>query len=399
MNKVELLAPCGSLEKLKIAVLYGADAVYIGGKKFSLRARASNFSMEDIKEGTAFAHKHNAKVFVTMNIVPHDEDFDGLEEYLKELESFKVDAIIVSSLYIASVAKRIAPLLEVHLSTQASTLNHLAVDAYKKLGFDRVVLGRELSIDEIRKLKASSDIDLEVFIHGGMCVSHSGRCMLSNHMTNRDANRGGCAHSCRWNYDLYDEGKKLNDNCYFNIGSKDLAAPNFIFDLLDIGVTSLKIEGRMKSLYYIATVVRCYRNLIDKYYEASFDRTKIDLDYYFEEIKKAENRQTSIGFFNGDPKVTEQLYNIRSEEPTKDFLAIVNSYDKETKEAIIEVRNYFEVGSTIEAFGPKLENTSFVLTEMTDLEGEKVDVARHPLEILKIKIPFVVSEFDMLRKK
>ena len=399
MNKVELLAPCGDLEKLKIAILYGADAVYFGGKRFSLRARANNFTMEDIKEGAEFAHSHNAKVYVTMNIVPHNEDFDSLVDYLHELEEYKVDGIIVSSIYIASVAMSEAKSLEVHLSTQASSCNSKSVDTYQKMGFKRVVLARELSIDEIKMIKERTTCDLEVFIHGGSCVSFSGRCMLSNHMTNRDSNRGGCAHSCRWNYDLFDlDKKKLNNSCFYNIGSKDLVGVKYIYDLIKIGVSSLKIEGRMKSLYYIATVIRCYRNLIDAYYENGLDKDSVDLDYYYKEILKAENRLTSIGFFNGDPTPNEQLYNIRSEEPTKEFVGIVMEYDEATGLAMVEQRNYFEIGDTIEAFGPNLKNTSFKVDTMTDIDGTLLDVARHPLQIIKINVPFKVAKFDMLRK-
>ena len=278
-NRVELLAPAGNLEKLKIAYLYGADAVYAGGKKFSLRARASNFSNEDIKEASTFAMSLGKKLYITMNIVPHESDLGELEEYLKYLESVGVTGIIVSSLYIASVAKRVSPKLELHLSTQASVSNHESVKFYEKLGFKRVVLARELDIKEISSVVKNVNAEIETFIHGGMCVSYSGRCMLSNYMTNRDANRGGCAHSCRWNYDIIYNNKKLN-NRYFNMGSKDLNSFKQIFDLIDAGVTSLKIEGRMKSLFYIACIVRTYRYLIDDYYKYHGDKSKVDFDYY-----------------------------------------------------------------------------------------------------------------------
>lgn len=398
MKKVELLAPAGDLEKLKIAVIYGADAVYIGGKKFSLRARASNFSIDDIKEGVKFAKSHNAKVYATMNIVPHDEDFDDLEEYLYELRDAQVTGIIVSSLYIASVARRIVPEIECHLSTQASVTNSLAVKEYENLGFNRVVLGRETSLEQIKKIQERSNIELEVFIHGGLCVSYSGRCMLSNHLTNRDANRGGCAHSCRWNYDLYDGDRKINTCGYFNIGSKDLVGVRHLHKLIELGVASLKIEGRMKSVYYIATVVRCYRKLIDAYYKQKESKEEIDLKYFYNEIEKAENRLMSIGFFDGHPTINEQLYNIRSETPTKDFIGIVTSYDEENKIAIIEQRNYFVKGDEVEFFGPNLENTKFVIEEMKDIDDNDLDIARHPLQLLKIKIPFKVSKYDMMRK-
>lgn len=398
-QRVELLSPAGDLEKLKIAIIYGADAVYIGGKKFSLRARASNFTIEDIYEGAKFAKEHNAKLYVTMNIVPHDEDFDGLEEYLLELRNAGVTGIIVSSLYIAKVARKVVPEIECHLSTQASVINSLAVKQYQKLGFNRVVLGRETSLEQIKKIQEKSNIELEVFIHGGLCVSYSGRCMLSNHLTNRDANRGGCAHSCRWNYDLYDGQRKVNpEGYYFNIGSKDLVGVKHIFSLLDLGVASLKIEGRMKSIYYIATVVRCYRMLIDNYYKIKESLNKVDLDFYYKEIEKAENRLMSIGFFDGSPTTNEQLYNIRSETPTKDFIGIVLDFDENNNIATIEQRNYFTLGDEVEFFGPDLMNKKAKITEMTDINGENIDVARHPLQLLKIKVPFKLSKYDMMRK-
>ena len=397
-NKVELLAPAGDLEKLKIAYLYGADAVYVGGKKFSLRARASNFSLDDIKEAADFSKSLNKKLYITMNIVPNESDLSELEEYLLYLESVGVTGIIVSSMYIASVAKRVAPKLELHLSTQASVSNHESIAFYQEFGFKRVVLARELDLKEIKNVVKKSGIVVEVFIHGGMCVSYSGRCMLSNYMTNRDANRGGCAHSCRWNYDIYTLDNKKLTNRYFNMGSKDLNAYKQIFDLIDSGVSSLKIEGRMKSLFYIACIVRTYRYLIDDYYKYHGDKSKVDYDYYNNEILKAENRLTSVGFLKGPVTKSEQLYNIRNDNPTKDFLGIVLDYDSETKIATIEQRNYFTVGTKVEFFGPKLKNHSFVIPSMVDNEGEKIDVARHPLQILKIKVPFTLHKFDMMRK-
>lgn len=401
-NRVELLAPAGDLEKLKIAIIYGANAVYIGGKKFSLRARASNFSIEDIYEAVKFANEYKAKIYVTMNIIPHDEDFEELEEYLLLLQKAGVTGIIVSSLYIAKVAMDIVPNIECHLSTQASVTNSLAIKEYEKLGFTRVVLARETSLEQIKKIKEKTDLELEVFIHGGLCVSCSGRCMLSNHLTNRDANRGGCAHSCRWNYDLYDGNLKINpDGFYFNIGSKDLVGVKHLFSLLDSGVASLKIEGRMKSLYYIATVVRCYRKLIDCYYEYKENNKpleEVDLTYFYKEIEKAENRLMSIGFFDGAPTINEQLYNIRSETPTKEFIGIVLDYDENSKIATIEQRNYFEINDDVEFFGPTLENTKAKVLEMYDEDFNFLDVARHPLQILKIRVPFKLKKYDMMRK-
>ena len=263
MSKIELLAPAGDLEKAYTALRYGADAVYVGGKKFSLRARASNFEIEDIKTLVAYAHRHHKKVYVTMNIVAHDSDLDGLDEYIKTLDKIKVDAVIVSSPYIIERVRKLATKMSAHLSTQASVTNHLAIDFYQKLGVTRVVLAREVTLAEIKKIAALVDTPLEVFIHGGMCSALSGRCVLSNHMTLRDANRGGCAHSCRWNYTLYHDEKELPGT--FNIGSKDLMALKYIPALIESKVSSLKIEGRMKSAYYLATVIRAYRMLVYRY--------------------------------------------------------------------------------------------------------------------------------------
>lgn len=396
---VELLAPAGNLEKLKIAILYGANAVYIGGKQFSLRARASNFTLSDIKEGCRFAHRHQAKVYVTMNIIPHEEDFSGVKQYLKALVQAKVDGIIVSSMMVANLSKEITPKLERHISTQLSSANHKAINEYQALGFSRVVLAREVLPEDMATIVQHTDCELEVFIHGGMCVSYSGRCMLSNHLTNRDANRGGCAHSCRWNYDLIKDDRLINPRPqFFNIGSKDLVGLKHIFRLLSLGIKSLKIEGRMKSLYYIATVVRCYRLLIDDYDRYHGDERKVDWSFYEKEIAKAENRLSAPGFLAGKPTINEQLYHTQSEIPTKEFVGMVLKYDGRSKLATIEQRNYFSVGDEVEFFGPNLANTKVQITMMTDENNEPLDVARHPLQIIKIKIPFKLSPFDMMRK-
>lgn len=390
---IELLAPAGNLEKLKIAVLYGADAVYIGGKQFSLRARASNFSLADIEEGVKFAHEHNAKVYVTMNIVPHGEDLEGLPEYLKALEAAEVNGIILTSPYYAEMAKRYAPNLELHLSTQFSASNSETLNLFKELGFKRTVLAREVSLKEIALIRKNSELDLEVFIHGGMCVSYSGRCMLSNHLTNRDANRGGCAHSCRWNYVLYQEGEEVFPG-YFKMGSKDLQGLRAVPELIDLGVKSLKIEGRMKSVYYIATVVRVYRMLIDEYIKTGKIK---DFKIYEEEINKAENRATATGFLYETPGPDVQLYD-SSTQPTNEFLGIVLDYDESKGIVTVEERNYFEVGTEVEFFGPKLANTYFKITEMYDENMEPITVARHAKQIVKFRVPFRLAPYDMFRK-
>ena len=388
---IELLAPAGNLEKLKIAVLYGADAVFIGGLEFSLRSRASNFTLSDIKEGCEFAHKHGAKVHVTTNIIPHNNNLDGLKEYLINLEKCGVDAIICASLYIITTALKYTK-LEVHVSTQDSVCNSEAIKFYQKLGCKRVVLGREVSLKELKEIRKNTSVDIETFIHGGMCSSYSGRCMLSNEMTSRDANRGGCAHSCRWNYDLIENGKKINDNNYFSLASKDLCALKFIPDLIDNNITSLKIEGRMKSTHYIATVVNAYRRAIDEYYK----NKTIDFDKYDYMIRKAENRLTSIGFYNGDPTVNEHLYINFGEEPNQEYIGNVLDY----KDGVMtmEVRNYFTKDDTLEIFSPKEELRSFKIESIIDENNEELEICNHPNQIVKIKVPFKVLEYDFVRK-
>ncbi len=398
MKKIELLSPAGNLYKLKIAILYGADAVYIGGKYFSLRARANNFTLEDIKEGVKFAHKHHAKVYVTMNILPHNEDLDGLVEYLKYLDKIKVDAIIASSITIISKCIEICKYTKAHASTQLSLSNSMACNYYYSLGVERCVLARECSLSEINKIMKNSPSEIEVFIHGGMCSSYSGRCMLSNHMVNRDANRGGCAHSCRWNYDLYDKDNKLNKDSYFNIGSKDLMALYEIPKLIDMNVASLKVEGRMKSEYYIAKVISAYRNLIDDYYKIRGTGEELDYNKYLQEIQKAENRETSHGFLEGDLSINEQLYD-RDDHPTKEYVGVVLKYNPFTKIATIKQKNFFKVGDNIEIFGPKHETYDYEVKEIFDEKNNDLEAARHPEEIIKLKVNKKLYPNDMLRLK
>lgn len=392
MNKVELLAPAGDLEKLKIAILYGADAVFIGGLKFSLRSRASNFTIEDIKEGCKFAHEHNAKVHVTCNILPHEIDVDGVRDYLHSLEDAGVDAIICASPLIIEEALKTK--MEVHVSTQESTLNSSMVKFYESLGVDRVVLGRELDLESIKEIKANSNVDIETFIHGGMCVSYSGRCMLSNNMTGRDANRGGCAHSCRWNYDLTINGNKINEDEYFAMSSKDLCSIPVLKEYLETNVSSFKIEGRMKSIHYIATIVKTYREAIDEYYATGDIK---NIDYYMNQIRKAENRQTSIGFLKGMTTVNEQLYDLFTEIPTQNFIGLILDYNKETQIAKVDVRNYFKINSNIELFRAKGKDEHFMLTDIVNEDGVHIEEANHPRDIVYIKIPFECKENDMLR--
>ncbi len=390
---VELLAPAGNLEKLKIAIIYGADAVFIGGQQFSLRARASNFRLEDIREATKFAHERNKKIYVTTNIIPHDEDLTGLADYLVALEENGVDAIICASPAIIDVARRHTH-LEIHLSTQQSALSSKAVDFWYKRGVKRIVLARELDIHQIRDVTSRTKADIEVFIHGGMCMSFSGRCSLSDNMTGRDANRGGCAHSCRWQYQLKEHGEAISKRP-FTMSSKDLQAIQFIPDLINAGVTSLKIEGRMKSLHYIATVVSTYRSVIDEYEKTG----KIaDVDQYELEISKAENRLTAPGFLNGFPGVNEQLFDLNSERPSQRFVGIVRAYDNHAKQVILEQRNYFKCGDKLEFFNPSGQRYEMIVESMMDEQGEPLDVARHPKQIIQMHVPFDVEKHAMVRK-
>jgi putative protease len=393
MKKPELLAPSGDLEKLKIAFLYGADAVYIGGKQFSLRARASNFGIEEIKEACDFAHKLQKKVYVTTNIVPHNDDLFGLKEYLLELENAGVDAIICASPIIIETAKTFTS-LNVHISTQMSVTNHLGVEFWRERGAERVVLAREFDKQELKELRKNTNAEIEVFIHGGMCVSYSGRCTLSNNMTDRDANRGGCAHSCRWNYDLYNGTKKINKTGYFSMSSKDLQAVEHIKDMISIGVDSLKIEGRMKSIHYVATVVSTYRHLIDDIVSGNSYST----EYYINEIKKAENRYTSDGFLSGMPTEKQQLYNNRSEEPTQEFVGIVVGYNPINKMALVQQRNKFSVGDKLERFSPAKERPTFEVISIKDEKGSMMMSAPHPKQLIYIEVPFVLDKYDLLRK-
>ena len=396
MNKVELLAPAGDLEKLKWAIMYGADAVYLGGKKFSLRANATNFTIDEIKEGVKFAHENNAKVYVTVNIVFHEDDFDGLVEYLKELEEANVDAIIVSDLFIIDLLKENNINLEVHLSTQACTLNKEAVKFYQKEGVQRVVLAREASRETMKQIIDETKMDTEVFIHGAMCTCYSGRCMLSNYMTNRDSNRGGCAQICRWTFDLFDEYKtKITKDVDFAIAPKDLSLLKFIPDLIDMGVKSFKIEGRMKSIYYIATLVSVYRRVIDRYLKEKEDYKYNKKDEI--ELYRCANRETTDQYFDKFPSVDEQYYIGREENTNQDFLGVVLDYDKENKEIIIEQRNFFKPGDIINIFGPNKEPFNIEVTYIKNETGELLDCARHPKEILRIPCDKKVNKNDLLR--
>ncbi|MBQ8192996.1 MAG: U32 family peptidase [Bacilli bacterium] len=398
MKKIELLAPAGNLEKLKFAYLYGADACYIGGRDYSLRANAKNFSLDEIKEACDYAHNLDKKVYVTVNIVFHNEDTLGITDYLKELSKCHVDAIIVSDPFIIDIINKNNIDLKVHISTQASTLNYETVMFWKKLGVERVVLARELSKEEIKEIIDKTGIEVETFVHGAMCSSYSGRCVWSNYFTNRDANRGGCAQICRWEFPLYDSNiNEIESSTKFTASSKDLMQASKIEEVIESGIASLKVEGRMRSNYYVATVINTYRNLIDDYYDNNL--TKEKLDYYIKILERVANREAVVQFWDKIPTVDEQYYLGRNEVSNQDFLGIVTDYDEETKMVTITERNFFKTGDKVEIFGPNIKPFTFTIPDIYNEEGEKVNIARHPEEILKFKLDKKVYKNDIIRMK
>lgn len=396
IKKPEILAPAGDLEKLKWAVLYGADAVYLGGVNYSLRANAKNFTIEEIKEGVMFAHGKNAKVYVTINIVFHDIDVVGLGNYLKKLYEIGVDAIIFSDPLVIDVRKKYAPLLPLHLSTQASVLNKDACMYYKKLGVTRIVLARECSKKDIQNIIAETNMEIETFIHGAMCTNISGRCVLSNYFTNRDANRGGCCQVCRFNFDLYDQNKnEISTNSNFSIAPKDLSLVKYVKDMIDIGISSFKLEGRMRSVYYISTLVRVYRKLVDLYCTNNLNDSYINKAIKI--LYRCANREVAPQFFNKMPDYKEQYYsNKRQEDSNQDFLGVVLNYDDALKELIIEQRNYFKKGDKVMIFEPNGDDYFMKIKYVKDETGNEIDVARHPKEIIRINCEKKISKYSIL---
>ena len=398
MKKIELLAPAGSLEKLKVAFHYGADACYIGGRDFSLRANATNFSIDEIKEACDIAHELGKKIYVTVNIVFHNEDVKGLEEYLRSLEKAGVDAIIMSDPWLISFVKEKKINLELHMSTQASTLYYESGNFWKDLGVSRVVLARELHYSEIKDIIDKTGMEIETFVHGAMCSSYSGRCVLSNYFTNRDANRGGCAQVCRYCFDLYDDNKeKVESDTEFTMSTKDLSLISMLSKMIEIGIASLKIEGRMRSNYYIATVVSTYREAIDSYYDGTLDEEK--LAYYKKVLNRVANRDSEEQFFNTFPDVKGQYFLGRQEVSNQDFLGIVLDYDEENKIVTITERNFFKKGDVVEIFGPKTKTITFTVPDIYNEDGEMVDAARHPEEIIRFKLDVLVRKDDIMRIK
>ena len=402
-KKPELLAPAGNMEKCKMALLYGADAIYLGGNKFGLRAFAANFSTAEIKEAVEFAHNLGKKVYVTVNIFAHNEDIAELPEYLLSLEEAGVDALLISDFGVWSIARQVVPDMALHVSTQANTCNWAAVEAWKNLGAERVVLARELSIAEISEIDKKCDVELEVFVHGAMCISYSGRCYLSSYLTGRDGNRGECAQVCRWNYKLVEENRpdqefpiEEDERGTYIMNSKDLCLLDLIPELAEAGVDSLKIEGRMKSVHYVATVVSVYRKAIDAWY-SNPEQFAVKSEWK-DELEKVSHRPYFYGFAANRPDENGQIYTTSSYVQTRDFVGIVTGYDKETNTAYIEQRNKMVVGEKLEVLMPDGTILDIVLDDMRDENGNLFDVANRVQQRFSIKSAINLQPYSLLRR-
>lgn len=401
--KIELLAPAGDLEKLKIAVLYGADAVYLGGRHFGLRAGAGNFDESDLAQGVRFAHEHGARVYVTVNIFAHNRDLGRLPAYLDMICETGADAVIVSDPGVVSIIRKLHPGLPVHLSTQANTTNWAAARFWEEYGVRRIVLARELSLEEIREIRDQVGLELEIFIHGAMCISYSGRCLLSSYMTGRDANRGDCAQSCRWKYALVEEKRpgeyfaiEEDGRGSYIIGSKDLCLIEHIPELVSAGVSSFKIEGRMKSVNYVAGVVKAYREALDAY---SSDPGNYSFNpAWLEEIEKVSHRDYTTGFLFGSPGSSGQHYKGEIYRRSHVFAGLIRGYDSGTGMAVVEQRNRFAVGDEVEIMAPRGESFRQKITGIIDEEGNAVEAAPHPQQIVHVPIDRPVPYYAILRK-
>ena len=401
--KPEILAPAGNLETLKIAVMYGADAVYIGGEAYGLRAAAHNFNNEDMREGIKFAHEHGAKVFVTANIIAHNNDLEGVEKYFHELNDLKPDAVIIADPGVFVMAKGILKDIDIHVSTQANNVNYADFNFWHSLGADRVVTGRELSLEEIKVIreKTPPELEIETFVHGAMCVSYSGRCLMSNFMTGRDANKGECTHPCRWKYSVVEETRPdevmpvfENERGTFIFNSKDLCMIRHIPELIDAGIDSFKIEGRMKTALYIATVTRAYRLAVDDWFEDS-EKYKERLDFYDEEVNSSARRKYTTGFFFGKANEDSMFYD--SERSAQDtYLGTIESVEDDGT-VVIEQKNKFCVGDTIEAIKPDGRNIEATVLYMRDELGNEMESCAHPKQKIWIKFDAELNEYDILR--
>ncbi len=403
-KKVELLAPAGDMERLEAAIKFGADAVFMAGDSFGLRANAKNFDRDAMIKAVEYAHANNVRVHITMNIVPHDEDMEGLEDYLKFLNEIGVDALIISDPGIFSIAKELTD-IDLHISTQASVTNSATVNFWHKMGAKRVILARELSLEEIIDIRNNTpkELELEVFVHGAMCISYSGRCLLSNYMAGRDANRGDCAQACRWKYSIQEENRpgeyypiEEDGSGTYIMNSKDLCLIDELDKLIEAGIDSFKVEGRMKTAFYVATVIRSYRQVIDAYYEGNYNEETIEK--YFNELQKASHRHYTKGFFHNKPDSDAQIYENSSYIRKYDFIGAVLDYNEDTKEAIIEQRNRFFVGDEIEIFGNSPDYYNYKITAMTNTKGEEIEVANKAKEEIHMYIDLPLEKGDMLRK-
>lgn len=406
MRKPELLIPASSLEVLKIAVMFGADAVYIGGEAFGLRAKAKNFSKEEMKEGIAFAHEHGVKVYVTANILAHNEDLKGVREYFEELREIKPDALIIADPGVFQIAKEVCPEIERHVSTQANNTNFGTYMFWYGLGAKRVVSARELSMAEIKEIRANipDDLEIETFIHGAMCISYSGRCLLSNYFTGRDANQGACTHPCRWKYAVVEEKRPNeylpvyeNERGTYIFNSKDLCMIEHIPDILDAGIDSLKIEGRMKTALYVATVARTYRKAIDDYLESPELYAK-NMPWYLDQISNCTYRQFTTGFFYGKPSEEAQIYDSNTYVKEYTYLGIVGERNEEGLYRI-EQRNKFSVGEEIEVMKPDGRNEVVTVKRIVDEKGNDMESAPHPQQVLFIDLGQPLDMYDILRRK
>lgn len=406
MRKTELLIPASNLEVLKTAVIFGADAVYIGGEAFGLRAKAKNFSKEDMEAGIAFAHEHNVKVYVTANILAHNDDLTGAKEYFKELKEIGPDALIISDPGMFALAKEVCPEIDIHISTQANNTNYLTYDFWRKMGATRVVSAIELSLKEIKEIRnhIPDDMEIESFIHGAMCISYSGRCLLSSYFTGRDANQGACTHPCRWKYSLVEEqrpGEYLpvfeNERGTYIFNSKDLCMIQYIPEVIDAGIDSLKIEGRMKTALYVATVARTYRKALDDFAKSE-ETYRSNMEWYKAEIGKCTYRMFTTGFYFGKPDETTQIYDNNTYINEYIYLGIVGEIDSRGY-AKIEQRNKFSVGDVIEIMKPNGDNVETKVLAMYDEEGTMVESAPHPQQVIYLDVSVTPAQYDLLRVK
>ncbi len=405
-NNIELLAPAGNLESLKIAVLYGADAVYMGGHHYGLRAKARNFTVEQMQEGIDFAHEHGKKVYITANIIAHNDDFEGMPEYFKEIEQMGADAIIVADPGVFSVAKETLPNMEIHLSTQANNTNAHSALFWAKQGIERIVVARELSFKEIKEIreKLPENVTIEAFVHGAMCISYSGRCLMSNYLSDRDANKGECSHPCRWQYNVVEQTRpgeympvEETERGTFIYNSRDLCMIEFIPELIESGITSLKIEGRMKTAFYAGTVIKAYREAIDTYLRSpeEYEQKK---PYFLEEVSKASHREYTTGFYNGKTTSKDQTYTHNAYIRNYDFAGMIIDFNEETSMVTVEQRRKFSIGDHIEVMPQNEPSYRIEVTQMWDEEGNQVESAPHPKQKIKFKVDKAIITPAILRK-